>query len=201
MVHKKLIIKNMSCHCCLKLVTRILSEAGVEVVQARLGEAEISFDQHKIDLPQIARLLEADGFEIVNDKEKQLVEQIKNAVINLVHYSTYNAMVRNSDYLVERFGLSYQYISTIFSKQEHITLEKFIIHQKIERVKELIQYNELTLSEIAYMMGYSSVQYLSTQFKAITGISVSEYKKNPGQYRTLLPADSNLEDEKDLILF
>ncbi len=201
MVHKKLIIKNMSCHCCVKLVTRILSEAGVELITVKPGEAEIRFDQHKVDLQQIARLLEADGFELVHDKEKQLVEQIKHSVINLVHYSTYNAMVRNSDYLVERFGLSYQHISTIFSKQEHTTLEKFIIHQKIERAKELIQYNELTLSEIAYMMGYSSVQYLSKQFKAITGISVSEYKKDPGKYRTFLGATPNPEDERDFARF
>ncbi|MDZ4203679.1 MAG: AraC family transcriptional regulator [Bacteroidales bacterium] len=186
----------MSCHCCLKLVTRILSDAGVAVVYAKLGEAEIIFDPHNINLPQIAKLLEVDGFEIVNDKEKQLVEQIKSAIIDLIYYSTYNAMVRNSDYLVERFGLSYQYISTIFSKQEQITLEKFIIHHKIERAKELIQYNELTLSEIAYMMGYSSVQYLSTQFRAITGISVSEYKKDPGEYRTSLKSAINPNDDQ-----
>ncbi len=117
-----------------------------------------------------------------------LVEQIKQAVIELVHHSTYNAMVRNSDYLVERFGMSYPYISSLFSKHESTTLEKFTILQKIEKVKELIEYADLTLSEIAYMMGYSSVQYLSTQFKTITGISVTDYKANPAIERKSLDA-------------
>jgi AraC-like DNA-binding protein len=116
---------------------------------------------------------------MISDKEKLLVEEIKQAVIDLVHNSTYNAMVRNSDYLVERFSMSYPYISTLFSKHESTTLEKFTIHLKIEKVKELIEYGELTLSEIAYIMGYSSVQYLSTQFKSVTGISVTEYKTTP----------------------
>ena len=93
-------------------------------------------------------------------------------------------MVRNSDYLVQRFEMSYPYISTLFSKHENTTLEKFTILHKIEKVKELIEYGELTLSEIAYMMGYSSVQYLSSQFKTITGISVTEYKVIPAHDRT-----------------
>jgi AraC-like DNA-binding protein len=95
-------------------------------------------------------------------------------------------MVRNSDYLVEKFGLSYQYISSVFSKNEGVTLEKFIIRHKIEKAKELILYDELSLSEIAYMMGYSSVQYLSTQFRNVTGVSVSEFKKNPDAYRVAI---------------
>ena len=88
-------------------------------------------------------------------------------------------MVRNSDYLVERFSMSYTYISTLFSKHENTTLEKFTITLKIQKVKDLIRSGELTLSEIAYMMGYSSVQYLSTQFKSVTGISVTDFKANP----------------------
>lgn len=183
MQHQKLIVKNMSCHCCLKLVRRILSEHGIDVLDVQLGEVKIHYDDERISLDDISTVLEEEGFELVLDKERQLVEQIKSAVIDLVHHSTFNSMVRNSDFLIEKFNLSYQYISSIFSKQEHITLEKFIILQKIEKVKELIQYGELTLSEIAFMMGYSSVQYLSTQFKNVTGVSVSEYKKNPSLYR------------------
>lgn len=176
-LRKKLIVKNMTCHCCLKLIRRILADAGVEVADIRLGEVIIRFDPEIISLEQITALLEAEGFEMVHNKEKQLVEQIKSAVVELVHYSTYNAMIRNSDFLVEKFNLSYQHISSIFSKHESTTLEKYIIRQKIDKVKELVQYGDLTLSEIAFMMGYSSVQYLSTQFKTITGISVSDYKK------------------------
>lgn len=173
----------MSCHCCLKLVERILEELGIEVLSVQLGEAKISWDPDEITEDDISLALEKDGFELLQNKEKQLIEQLKSAIIDLVHHTTFNAMVRNSDYLVEKFNLSYQYMSSIFSKNENITLEKFIIHQKIEKAKELIQYGELTLSEIAYMMGYSSVQYLSTQFKNVTGVSVSEFKKNPAKYR------------------
>lgn len=177
MIRRKLVIKNISGQCCVKLIRRVLREAGIAIHSIENGEAEIGFDPEQTTLEQISELLHKEGFELITDKEDQLVEQIKNAVINLVHHSTYNAMVRNSDYLVERFNLSYQHISSIFSKHEQITLEKFIIRQKIEKVKELIRGGGLSLSEIAYMMGYSSVQYLSTQFKHITGITVSEFKK------------------------
>jgi AraC-like DNA-binding protein len=183
MVHQKLIIKNMSCHCCIRLVKRLLEDKHVIVNEVVMGEAKISYDPDVITITVISELLEKEGFELIKDKDEQLVEQIRNAVIDLVHHSTFNAMVRNSDYLVEKFSLSYQYISTLFSRQQNITLEKFIILQKIEKVKELIHYGDLTLSEIAYMMGYSSVQYLSTQFKNVTGISVSEFKKDPAKYR------------------
>ena len=176
----------MSCHCCLKLVRRLFEEHDIAVDDIGLGEATVTFDEEIFDLDTISRLLEKEDFELLVDKDKQLIEQIKSAVIDLVHHSTFNAMVRNSDYLVEKFNLSYQYISSIFSKEEGITLEKYIIHQKIEKAKELIQYGELTLSEIAFMMGYSSVQYLSTQFKSVTGVSVSEFKKEPGKYRQVL---------------
>ena len=174
---QKLIIKNMSHHCCLKLVKQLFEENEITVDDIGLGEATVSYNPDKINPEIISGLLEKEGFELIRNKDKQLIEQIKSAVIDLVHHSTFNAMVRNSDYLVEKFNLSYQYISSIFSKEENITLEKYIILQKIEKAKELIQYGELTLSEIAFMMGYSSVQYLSTQFKTVTGVSVSEYKK------------------------
>jgi len=182
-MNQKLIIKNMSCHCCLKVVKSLLEELGIEVNQIMLGEADISYDPENIDTTIISGLLEKNGFELVSDREEQLVEQIKATIIELVHYTTYNAMVRNSDFLVEKFNLSYQYISGVFSRHSTTTIEKYIILQKIEKVKELIHYGELTLSEIAFMMGYSSVQYLSTQFKSITGILVTDFKKEPGKYR------------------
>jgi len=177
-------LKNMNCGCCIRLLRKELAIEGVKIREIRLGTIVLSIDPGKITWEQIEALLESSGFEILRDKEKQLVEQIRQAVIELVHHSTYNAMVRNSDFLVERFGMSYPYISSLFSKHEGITLEKFIIHHKIEKVKELIEYGELTLSEIAFMMGYSSVQYLSTQFRSVTGISVTEYKTAPSNGRS-----------------
>lgn len=169
--------------CCVRLVKKILEDAGVNVIFIRPGETEIEFEQEKITLRKISALLEAEGFGVIDAKEKQFVEEIKRAVIDLVHHTTFNAMIKNSDYLVQKFNLSYQHISSLFSKQEGITLEKFIINQRIEKAMELIQTSDMTLSEIAYMMGYSSVHYLSNQFKNVTGVSVTEFKKDPGKYR------------------
>jgi AraC family transcriptional regulator len=173
----------MVCNCCIYLLKNELSVEGIEIHEIKLGEVSLSYYPSKYSWKKIEELLNRFGFEIIVGKEKVLVEQFKHAVIDLVHNSTYNAMVRNSDYLVERFGMSYPYISSLFSKHENTTLEKFTIQHKIEKVKELIEYGELTLSEIAYMMGYSSVQYLSTQFKSVTGISVTDYKSNPFKER------------------
>jgi AraC-like DNA-binding protein len=173
----------MNSDCCIHLLRKEFAVEGIEIVEIRLGTVTLALDPKKFSWKKVEAILEGYGFEIIRDKEKMLVEQIRQAVIELVHHSTYNAMVRNSDYLVERFGMSYPYISSLFSKHENTTLEKFTILHKIEKVKELIEYGELTLSEIAYMMGYSSVQYLSTQFKAVTGVSVTDYKANPYQER------------------
>jgi len=136
-------------------------------------------DTQSIDFNKLSELLGRYGFEIIKDKELLLVEQIKQTVIELIHYmNNMNSVVRKSEYMVEKLGKSYSYLSRVFSRFEPITLEKYIIYQKIERIKDLIDEDELTLSEIAYMMDYSSVQYLSNQFKKITGYSVTEYKHN-----------------------
>jgi len=156
---------------------------GVTVKYVKMGEVSIVFNPDMVTEKEIIRKLETNGFELIRNRESILINQIKNAVRDLVYHSTFDAMVKNSDFLVQKFSLSYQYMSTLFSTREHITLERFIILQKIEKVKELIRQDELSLSEIAFMMGYSSVQYLSTQFKKITGISVSDYKNEitPGK--------------------
>ncbi|MBK6966175.1 MAG: AraC family transcriptional regulator [Bacteroidales bacterium] len=124
-------------------------------------------------------MLAFEGFEPIVSREEQIIEKTKLAVIELIHQAgNVNSLIRNSDYLVERLGLSYSYLSALFPRYEHITLEKFIILHKIEKVKELIEYDEFTLSEISLQLGYSSVQYLSNQFRQVTGISVSDYKKS-----------------------
>ena len=145
----------------------------------RLGEAEICYDPEKINISKIEKIIISNGFELITDKEKILVEQIKLAVIELIHYyNNANSLIRNSDYLIEKLGYTYQYLSSVFSRHENITLEKYIILQKIEKVKELLEFDNYTLSEISFLMGYSSLQYLSNQFKQITGASVTDYKKN-----------------------
>ena len=177
----------MTSNCCIRIVKQLFERIGVTVNTIKLGEVRITYDVGKIDEARIKSLLKNEGFEIIIDKEKSLVEQIKISMIELIHMANYsNSIIRNSDYLVDKLHLSYQYLSTLFSKHENTTLEKYIINHKIEKVKELISYDELTLSEISFQMGYSSVQYLSTQFKNITGVSVTEFKKDPSRYRKSL---------------
>jgi len=173
----------MICDCCTRVVEMELNNLHITVNSINLGEVNISFDPDKISIDGIEAMLNNNGFSLLIDKDSILIEDIKRAIIDLVHHTTYNAMVRNSDYIVGKFGKTYPYLSSLFSKYEGITLEKYIILQKTEKVKALIQEDEVTLSEIAFIMGYSSVQYLSTQFKSVTGISVSEFKKSPASYR------------------
>ncbi len=183
-VQETLHIKFMVCNCCIRVIKQELEKQGIIVSRILLGEAEITYDDEKLSYDDIEKIIEANGFELVKNKDKILVEQIKVAVVELIHYANnMNSIIRNSDYLVEKLGYSYQHLSVLFSKHEPITLEKYIILNKIEKVKEMIEYGELTLSEIAFQMGYSSVQYLSNQFKTITGISVTDYKKAPGAGR------------------
>ncbi len=179
MIDTVLYIKNMVCHCCVRVIREELEKAGVEVLEISLGRARVSYDEQKVSMEGIRTLLEGLGTDLIEGREHRLVEEIKLAVIELIHQmNNVDSIVRKSEYLVEKTGLSFAYLSRIFSSHEHITLEKYIILHKIERIKELIDQEEFTLSEIAYMMDYSSVQYLSNQFKHITGMTVSEYKES-----------------------
>lgn len=157
----------------------MLENSGARVTMVRLGEISFEFDPLEHNETFYSDLLTSHGFEPIVSREEQIVEKSKIAVIELIHKAgNVNSLIRNSDYLVERLGLPYTYLSSLFSKYEHITLEKFIILHKIEKVKELLDYNEFTLSEISLQLGYSSVQYLSNQFRQVTGFSVSDYKKS-----------------------
>ena len=154
-----------------------MAASGITVHEMVLGRARISYDPGKITEKDIRVLLQQYGFDLLENKEDQLVGKIKVAVIELIHHlNNMNSIVRKSDYLVEKLGFSYQYLSRVFSEKEPTTLEKYIILQKIERIKHLIDEEDYSLSEIAYMMDYSSVQYLSNQFKKVTGMTVSQYK-------------------------
>jgi len=170
-------IKNMVSRCCIVLIREKLEKAGILVDEISLGKATIRFDETRVSRVDIRQVLLELGTDLIEDREQQLVEKIKLAVIELIHHmNNVDSIVRKSDYLVEKLGLSYSYLSRIFSSHENITLERYIILNKIERIKELIDQDEFTLSEIAFMMDYSSVQYLSSQFRNITGMTVSEYK-------------------------
>jgi len=166
----------MSCTCCVKLLDFILTNKGFKVINIKLGYIEIDFTKQLTE-EIFTETINSEGFTILESKDLITIEKIKHAIFELVYsMNNVNSIIRKSDYLIEKIGLSYQHMSKLFSKYEKTTLEKYIINQKINKAKELIKTDEYTLSEIAYMMDYSSVQHLSNQFKKITGQSVSEFK-------------------------
>lgn len=180
-------LKNMNSSCCIRLIRYAIERMGAEAGYIKLGEVSLSWNSGKVSEKDIITTLEENGFPVLKDKEQKLIEKIKTSVIELIHLSdNKSSIIRNSDYLVDKAGYTYQHLSSIFSQHENMTLERFIILHKIEKVKELLDYDELTLSEIAWQMGYSSVQYLSAQFKKITGITVSEFKTGNHSIRNSL---------------
>jgi AraC-like DNA-binding protein len=180
-----LYIKNMVCNRCIKVVKEELEKLGFVVDKIALGEAVISTENDKVPFEKIKDALNENGFELIDDKNAKLIERIKVLIINKIHHSSNELEKFNfSKFLTEEIGMNYSHLSSLFSSMEGTTIEKFIIHQKIEKVKELLAYNELTLSEISYQLGYSSVQHLSNQFKQITGLNPSFFKKLKEQKRT-----------------
>lgn len=167
----------MVCRHCMEAVLGVFKELDLEVTEIKLGQATVKASQEAIDYERLRLGLEKNGFELLEDREQQLVEQIKTTVIEMIHYAENLPEVKNSIFISEKLGVSYAYLSKLFTKNEELTIEKFIILQKIERVKELLSYEELSLSEISYNLGYSSVQHLSNQFRSVTGMSVTEFKK------------------------
>lgn len=184
-VSETIYIKNMLCDSNKLFLKEKFEALGFIVVEISLGNVQVVHPAKKVSLESIDDMLHYYGFEIAYNREERIVEQIKIAVVELIHdLNNVDSIVRKSDYIVEKLGLSYPYLSKLFSEREHKTLEKYIILQKIERIKHLIDTEDFTLSEIAYMMDYSSVQYLSNQFKAITGMTVSQYKADPRRIKT-----------------
>lgn len=168
----------MVCNRCIKVVNEELSNLGLRVINIKLGEVMVETDDDSFPMKKIKDILSENGFKLIDDINAKMIEKIKVLIINKIHFSSQETGKLNfSKYLSREIGKNYSHLSTIFSSKEGITIEKFIIHQKIEKVKELLAYNELTLSEIAYTNGYSSVQHLSNQFKQVTGMKPSDFKK------------------------
>lgn len=181
-VREHIRIKNMLCSCCTRVVKSLLESAGILVESVEPGHAVILLPHGTISLADIDHLLKDDGMGIIRSREEVIVESVKQNVIDLIHrMNNVNSIVQKSEYLVEKMGMSYQQLSRIFARQYPVTLEKYIILHKIERIKELIDQDEFTLSEIAWMMDYNSVHYLSGQFKKYTGYSVTDYKSGKGR--------------------
>lgn len=182
-------IKNMVCPRCISTVTRVLSEAGLAVQAVTLGLAEVVSENKPINYTTLNQELQKEGFELLQDPEKQIAESIKNTLIDyLDHFQTHYEPITTSIFLTEKLHIPYPQLSKIFSRQENSTIEQYFIKLRIEKVKELLSYGQLTLSEIGHELKYSSVQHLSTQFKKVTGISVSDYKGITTAPRTSLDA-------------
>jgi len=182
----KLYIKNMVCIRCQMVVKAELEKLGLQYVYVKIGEANIFGDVQTEQLEQLKLDLKKAGLVLMDNKKSVLVEKIKSAIIELVHYSEDQIKVNLSDYLSEKLNYDYTYLANLFSEVKGITIEKFYLTHKIEKVKELIVYDELNLSEIAYKMHYSSVAHLSNQFKKYTGLTPSHFKKLKNKRRDTL---------------
>lgn len=170
-------IKNMVCPRCVEAVQNLLERAGYQPKSVRLGVAELD-EATPADPDAVAPLLSAAGFELLRGRAEQLTEQIKTVLAEyLEHLRTARSPLTTSAFLTERFAATYSHLSKVFSRTAHLTIEKYLIRLKIERVKEMLTYDELTLSQIADRMRYSSGQHLSNQFKQVTGYSVSEFRQ------------------------
>ncbi|NOR74118.1 MAG: helix-turn-helix domain-containing protein [Draconibacterium sp.] len=177
-MEKTLFIKNMVCDRCIRVVKEELTKLGFIVKNIELGRVNFTGQPVSVSNDKIRDVLNENGFELIDDKKSRLIGQIKTIVIEFIHHNKEKAEHINfSDFISKEVGYDYSYLSNLFSSVEGTTIEKYIINQKIERVKELLVYDELSLNEIAYEMGYSSVQHLSNQFKKITGLSPSYFKK------------------------
>jgi AraC family transcriptional regulator len=180
-------IKNMVCDRCIRVVREELERIGLKVESISLGEAEVIQPMQPVGRERISEVLEASGFALLEDRRTRLVERIKAEIIQAVRRDAEEDPLdmKFSDYLASRLNMDYSYLSSIFSAAEGITIEQYIIQQKIERAKELLQDGDLNLSEIAYKLGYSSVQHLSGQFKKVAGMTASRYRQEHSGRRPL----------------
>ncbi|MBI3112577.1 MAG: helix-turn-helix transcriptional regulator [Ignavibacteriales bacterium] len=180
-----LYIKNMVCPRCIKVVREEFTRLGLDVRSVVLGEVVVGGTAESLPTDTIRRVLEDNGFELIEDKRVKTIEKVKHAVLKLAQndYEKSPIRLKDSEFIAKEVGLEYHYLTTLFSSVENITIEQYLILQKIEHVKELLKYNELSLSEISYRMGYSSVAHVSNQFKKVTGMTPSEFKKLGGSHR------------------
>ncbi len=173
----KFFVKNMVCPRCIKVVKEELEKIGVVILDISLGEVLLKEIPDEEQLAIIKATLEANGFELLEDRKKQIVDRIKTVIISFVRWEhEKTGKTKLSDLLTEELNFEYSYLSSLFRGIEGDTIEHYLILQKIEYVKELLKYDELTLSEIAFKLDYSSTAHLSNQFKKITGMTAGEYK-------------------------
>jgi AraC-like DNA-binding protein len=183
MTQTTLLIKNMVCHRCILTVAQVLAKNGITPVHIGLGEVTLAETLPAEQEKGLKTDLEAVGFELLDDQRSQLIEKIKTLLIEQVQSGEIPETFSLVEFIGKALHRDYSAVSKLFSEVEGITLEQYFILQKTEKVKEWLVYNELTLSEIAYRLGYSSVAYLSSQFKKVTGLTPSDFKRNHADRR------------------
>ncbi|KAF2326071.1 AraC family transcriptional regulator [Flavobacterium nitrogenifigens] len=179
----KLYIKNMVCSRCKMVVKSEFEKLGLQTTSVELGEVELTEEINDDQKEILLKNLQALGFDLIDDKKTKTVERIKNLIVDLVHHKNNDLKINLSEYLAENLNQDYNSLSNLFSEIENTTIEKYFISQKIEKVKELLIYNELSLSEIADILNYSNVAHLSNQFKKITGFTPTSFKQSKDKMR------------------
>ena len=167
----------MVCNRCILVVQNELDKLGIEATNIKLGEITLKKDLTTKEREELENVLDPLGFQVIDDKKSRMIEKIKNVIIDLVHHQDNDAKTNLSDVLSDALHHDYNYLSNLFSDIEGTTIEKYFIAQKVEKIKELLVYDELSLSEIADRMNHSSVAYLSNQFKKVTGLTPSHFKQ------------------------
>ncbi len=171
-----LYIKNMVCDRCKMAVRKIITDNGLHIVDLELGVVKLNDNIDETTHNKLQNELDTLGFELLDDHRQQIIGKIKSAIITLVHYRDRKSTQNISNYLSSQLNSDYSALSKLFSEVTGLTIERYYIEQRIERVKELIRYDELNLTQISLQMNYSSVAYLSSQFKSVTGMTPTEFK-------------------------
>jgi AraC-like DNA-binding protein len=180
---------------CKMAVKEELKKLGLHFIVVDLGEVDIMENITAEQREELKSALLNSGLELMDDKRAVLIEKIKNVIVEMVHYSDEMIKTNFSDYLSEKLNHNYTYLANLFSEVQGTTIEKFTIAHKVERIKELIIYGELNITEIAWKMNYSSVAHLSNQFKKVTGLSPSHFKQMKDKRRSPLEEIGNLPDK------
>jgi AraC-like DNA-binding protein len=184
---------------CKMAVKEVLKEMGMHFIVVDLGEVEIMENLSPEQVEHLKFALHQSGLELMDDKRAVLIEKIINVITEMIHYSEEAPKTNYSDYISEKLRHDYTYLSNIFSEVKGITIQQFIISHKIEKAKELLFYDELNLTEIAFKLHYSSVAHLSNQFKKVTGLSPSAFKLMKGQRRNPIEEIGNFNDIKEIV--
>ncbi|MDX9747350.1 MAG: helix-turn-helix transcriptional regulator [Paludibacter sp.] len=188
----KIFIKYMVSLRCKMVVKEEIRKLGLHFILVDLGEIEIMEDITEAQREELKLALRPSGLELIDDKRAVLIEKIKTVIVEMVHYSDELPKINYSDFISQKLHYDYTYLSNLFSEVKGITIQQYIIVHKIERVKELLLYDELNLTEISYRMQYSSVAHLSNQFKKITGLTPSAFKHLKFKHRNAIEEIGNL---------